>query len=80
MSLQANGLLHNVGPSSFPTALFNNPTNLYGNFSIGWSQSEELIRYIDRKEKHHGTKTFQQEYRELLRKYHMEFDERYVWD
>jgi REP element-mobilizing transposase RayT len=52
----------------------------YGSFSIGWSQLEELIRYIDRQEQHHGTQTFEQEYRELLRKYHMEFDERYVWD
>ena len=31
-------------------------------------------------EEHHRTKTFQEEYRELLRKYHVEFDERYVWD
>jgi len=52
----------------------------YGSFSIGWSQLEELIRYIDRQEQHHRTQTFEQEYREVLRKYHMEFDERYVWD
>ena len=52
----------------------------YGDFSIGWSQLEELIRYIDRQEQHHRTQTFEQEYRELLRKYHVEFDERYVWD
>jgi len=35
---------------------------------------------IDRQAEHHRTKTFQEEYRELLRKYHIEFDERYVWD
>ena len=52
----------------------------YGNFSIGWSQLEELVRYIDRQELHHRTQTFQEEYRALLRKYHVEFDERYVWD
>ena len=52
----------------------------YGDFSIGWSQLNELIRYIDRQEQHHRTQTFQQEYRDLLRKYRVEFDERYVWD
>ncbi len=52
----------------------------YGDFSIGWSQLEELVRYIDKQAEHHRTRTFQQEYRELLKKYHVEFDERYVWD
>jgi putative transposase len=52
----------------------------YGDFSIGWSQLEELVRYIERQEQHHRTQTFQEEYRNLLQKYHVEFDERYVWD
>jgi REP element-mobilizing transposase RayT len=52
----------------------------YGDFSIGWSQLEELVRYIDRQEQHHRTRTFQEEYRNLLQKYHVAFDERYVWD
>ena len=52
----------------------------YGDFSIGWSQLEELKRYIDLQEQHHRTQTFQEEYRGLLAKYHVEFDERYVWD
>ncbi len=52
----------------------------YGDFSIGWSQLEELVRYIDHQEQHHRTQTFQEEYRSLLDKYHVEFDERYVWD
>jgi hypothetical protein len=52
----------------------------YCDFSIGWSQLEELVRYIDRQEQHHRTQTFQEEYRHLLQKYHVEFDERYVWD
>jgi REP element-mobilizing transposase RayT len=52
----------------------------YGDFSIGWSQLEDLIHYIDRQEEHHRRQTFQEEYRDLLRKYHIEFDERYVWD
>jgi putative transposase len=52
----------------------------YGAFSIGWSQMEELLRYIDHQEQHHRLRTFQEEYRNLLRKYGVEFDERYVWD
>lgn len=52
----------------------------YGDFSIGWSQLEELVHYIDGQEQHHRTRTFQEEYRDLLRKYYVEFDERYVWD
>jgi putative transposase len=39
-----------------------------------------LVRYIDRQEQHHRTQTFQEEYRNLLQKYRVEFDERYVWD
>jgi REP element-mobilizing transposase RayT len=52
----------------------------YGDFSIGWSQLDELVRYIDNQEQHHHSVTFQEEYRNLLRKYQVEFDERYVWD
>jgi REP element-mobilizing transposase RayT len=52
----------------------------YGAFSIGLSQLEALIHYIETQVDHHRTRTFQEEYRELLRKYHIEFDERYLWD
>jgi len=52
----------------------------YGAFSIGWSQINGLVRYIETQEHHHRRKSFQEEYRDLLRKYHVEFDERYLWD
>jgi len=52
----------------------------YGAFSLGFSQLDALIHYIDTQEAHHKTKTFQEEYRELLHKYHIGFDEQYVWD
>jgi len=35
---------------------------------------------IDHQEQHHRTQTFQEGYRQLLRKYQVPFDERYVWD
>ncbi len=52
----------------------------YGAFSVGWSQLKDLECYIDHQEEHHRTRSFQEEYRNLLQKYHLEFDERYVWD
>ena len=52
----------------------------YGAFSIGYSQLDDLVRYVDNQETHHKAKTFQEEYRELLQKYNVSFDERYVWD
>jgi putative transposase len=38
------------------------------------------VRYIDGQPEHHRTPTFQEEYRELLRKHGVDFDEHYVWD
>ncbi len=52
----------------------------YGAFSIGWSQLEDLLHYVGNQEEHHRTQTFQEEYRKLLNRYQVEFDERYVWD
>jgi len=52
----------------------------YGVFSVGMSQKETLLHYIDNQEEHHQTRTFQEEYRTFLSKYGIEYDERYVWD
>jgi putative transposase len=54
--------------------------NGYGMFSIGQSQVPHVREYIDSQEEHHKCITFQDEYRTFLRKYGMEWDERYVWD
>ncbi len=54
--------------------------NGYGMFSIGFSQVEAVRRYIAGQEEHHRRRTFQDEFRQLLRRYEIEFDERYVWD
>ena len=42
--------------------------------------SNDVIQSHPLEEEHHRTHTFQEEYRNLLNKYHVEFDERYVWD
>jgi len=54
--------------------------NGYGAFSIGRSSYENLRRYIQNQQEHHKKISFQDEYRAFLRKYGVEFDERYVWD
>jgi putative transposase len=52
----------------------------YGAFSVGPSDLNALLHYIDTQEEHHKTRTFQDEYRAFLTKYGIEYDERYVWD
>jgi putative transposase len=54
--------------------------NGYGAFSIGQSGAEEVTKYIANQAEHHRTKSFEEELRSFLKKYEIEFDERYVWD
>jgi len=54
--------------------------NGYGAFSVSPSDLEALRTYIDNQEKHHKIRTFQEEYRAFLKRYGVDFDERYVWD
>jgi REP element-mobilizing transposase RayT len=54
--------------------------NGYGAFSAGQSSVEDVCKYIGNQEQHHRTRTFQEEFRELLKRYQVPFDERYVWD
>ena len=50
----------------------------YGAFSVSPSHVDGLKDYIRNQQEHHTTETFQDELRRLLRKYGVEFDERYV--
>ena len=52
----------------------------YGAFSVSSSHLEAVLQYIETQQEHHCARTFQEEYRELLRKHGVEFDERYIWD
>ena len=52
----------------------------YAAFSVSPSHVEPLIGYIREQEEHHRRESFQDEFRRLLKKYGIEFDERYVWD
>ncbi len=52
----------------------------YGAFSVNPSEIEVVKSYIANQEEHHKSRGFQDEYRAILKKYEMEYDERYVWD
>ncbi len=52
----------------------------YGIFSFSPSHADDLRRYIENQEEHHRHESFKDEYRRLLKKYDIEYDERYVWD
>lgn len=52
----------------------------YGAFSVNPSEVDTVINYIANQKEHHSKKTFQDEYRAILEKYKVEYDERYVWD
>jgi REP element-mobilizing transposase RayT len=52
----------------------------YGAFSVSPSQLEGLLQYVQAQQEHHRTRTFQEEYREFLRKHGVDFEEQYVWD
>jgi REP element-mobilizing transposase RayT len=54
--------------------------NGYGVFSIGQSQAEDVRAYIAGQEEHHRKISFQEEFRRLLQRYEIAFDERDVWD
>jgi putative transposase len=52
----------------------------YGLFSVSPKDRDEAEAYVTNQEEHHRTRTFQEEYRALLRQYGIAFDEQYVWD
>lgn len=50
----------------------------YGAFSYSHSHIERVAKYIMDQEKHHKKKTFREEYIELLKRFNISYDERYV--
>lgn len=52
----------------------------YGAFSLGQSQMPTLLRYIENQNEHHRAATFKEEFQELLKRYEVDYDERYLWD
>jgi REP element-mobilizing transposase RayT len=54
--------------------------NGYGAFSVNPHEIDKVISYIEKQKEHHKKKTFQDEYRAFLKKYSVEFDEKFIWD
>ena len=52
----------------------------YGTFSYSRSQRNDVIKYIMNQEEHHKKITFRNEYMELLKKFEIEYDEKYLFE
>lgn len=51
----------------------------YGAFSVGYTQIEDVKKYIANQKIHHSEIGFEDELRYFLRKYNVEYDEQYIW-
>ena len=51
----------------------------YGAFSVSESNVSSVTKYIASQEEHHKTFSFEDEFRALLKKNHIEYDEQYLW-
>ena len=52
----------------------------YGAFTYSHSHIDKVIQYILNQEEHHRIRTFKEEYLELLNKFNVEYDLKYVFD
>jgi len=52
----------------------------YGGFSVNPTEIEIVKKYIQNQENHHKKMTLKDEYLAFLKKYKIDYDERYVWD
>ena len=50
----------------------------YGSFSVSYSSLEKVYNYMKNQEEHHKTKSFDQEYLELLKKHNLKINNRFV--
>lgn len=52
----------------------------YGAFSVNPGEVDKVISYISLQHEHHDKINFQDEYRAILKRYKVDYDERFVWD
>ncbi|HEY4754473.1 MAG TPA: IS200/IS605 family transposase [Ignavibacteriaceae bacterium] len=50
----------------------------YGAFSFSHSHLNQVVKYINNQEQHHKKQTFREEYLLLLKKYEINFEEKYI--
>lgn len=51
----------------------------YGAFSYAKSQVPQVIQYVQMQEEQHKKKTFTEEYKDFLKEFEIEYDERFVF-
>lgn len=52
----------------------------FGAFSYGHSQIDSVVKYIQNQEKHHARKTFKEEYMNMLKKFNIDYKDKYLFD
>lgn len=52
----------------------------YGAFAVSFSSIDSVKAYLAAQPEHHSKQSFQDEFRALLKRHHLEWDEQYVWD
>ena len=52
----------------------------YGAFSYSRSQLDVVIKYIENQELHHKRKTFREEYIEMLKRFEVVYNERFIFE
>ena len=52
----------------------------FGAFSYSQSQLDNVIGYINNQEEHHKRTPFKEEYLELLKKFEIAYDEKYLFE
>ncbi|MCP4253319.1 MAG: IS200/IS605 family transposase [Candidatus Scalindua sp.] len=51
----------------------------YGAFSVSKSSEEKVIQYIRDQQHHHSKRSFQEEFIDMLNKYDISYDDKYIW-
>ena len=52
----------------------------YGVFSYSRSQADNVIKYIINQQHHHKKRTFKEEYLDFLKKFEVEYDDKYLFE
>jgi len=52
----------------------------FGAFSYSRAQLDNVIKYIENQEKHHRKKTFREEYVEMLKKFDVVYNEKFIFE
>jgi putative transposase len=71
----SSGWMHDVFPDAKGFAWQHG----YGAFTVSASQVPAVSNYIANQERHHKTRSFRDEFIEILTKNEIEFDEKYLW-